>query len=252
MTKIYYLSGRGGSLRVAQGLALRLNGSAPIPMTGSHRVERSAFEPADIVGFVFPVIDFGVPVSVRQFIASIPRDALSGYAFVVAVNGGMPCATLSQCRNLLRSRAVSLGAGFSIERKKDEPAEALSARIGTIAQAVSLRSRVIERPGSLSERIVLTGAVNRLARLFVGVEDRKFRVSERCSGCGVCARVCPAGNIELRSGRPAWLRRCDQCGACVNWCPAGAISGTCLAARSRRPEPGITVADMIIDKGASK
>jgi ferredoxin len=164
----------------------------------------------------------------------------------------MPCATLSQCRNLLRSRGITLDAGFSIERKKDEAAEALPSRIESIAQAVVARSRCVERPGSLTDRIVLTGIVNPLARLFVGAEDKKFRVSGACSHCGVCARACPAGNIALDNGTPVWLHRCDQCGACVNWCPNAAISGTCLAARARRPEPGITAADMSIDKGEIK
>jgi ferredoxin len=252
MIKIYYLSGRGGSLRVAQGLASVLGAPPPVPMTGKRRVPRPAFTPADVVGFVFPAIDFGVPVSVRQFIASIPRGARPAYAFAVALNGGMPCATLPQCRNLLRSRGIALDAGFSIERKKDESAGALPARIESIAAAVGSRSRIMERPGSLTDRVVLTGIVNPLARFFVGAEDKKFRVSDACSHCGICARVCPAGNITLKGGTPTWLHRCDQCGACVNWCPNAAISGTCLAARARRPEPGVTAADMIIDKGEMK
>lgn len=49
-------------------------------------------------------------------------------------------------------------------------------------------------------------------------------MSERCSGCGICTKVCPIGNIVLEKGKAKRLSQiCDFCLACVHNCPFHAI-----------------------------
>lgn len=54
-------------------------------------------------------------------------------------------------------------------------------------------------------------------------------VKEKCTGCMLCARVCPAKAIEVveegKRKMPIFLiYRCIYCGQCVEVCPRGAIS----------------------------
>jgi MinD superfamily P-loop ATPase len=50
-------------------------------------------------------------------------------------------------------------------------------------------------------------------------------VSKRlCTGCGFCARSCPAGAIAMTDGRPQFSARCEHCSGCVNRCPQKALS----------------------------
>ena len=55
--------------------------------------------------------------------------------------------------------------------------------------------------------------------------------SEKCMGCGACAKVCPAGCIALEGGKAVRNAQagcgCHACLACMHACPAHAI--TCAA-----------------------
>ena len=42
-----------------------------------------------------------------------------------------------------------------------------------------------------------SGIVNDMFRTFY-VKDRPFRVSDKCIGCGKCAKLCPVGCIEVK------------------------------------------------------
>ncbi|RJQ67300.1 MAG: 4Fe-4S dicluster domain-containing protein [Desulfobacteraceae bacterium] len=49
---------------------------------------------------------------------------------------------------------------------------------------------------------------------------------QKCTGCGMCLRVCPHGVLAL-SGRKARImdrNGCMECGACAKNCPAMALT----------------------------
>mgnify|MGYP005758132185 FL=1 len=47
---------------------------------------------------------------------------------------------------------------------------------------------------------------------------------EKCIGCGLCAKDCPAGKLAVKEGCAVYTSECIQCGHCVAVCPKGAVS----------------------------
>jgi formate hydrogenlyase subunit 6/NADH:ubiquinone oxidoreductase subunit I/flavodoxin len=80
--------------------------------------------------------------------------------------------------------------------------------------------------------------------------DHSIRVDSRCTGCGICVRVCPAGDIELVEGRPVWLGRCEMCCACDEWCPSDAIHHWQRPDGAKYHHPSVTSKDLFVDRGS--
>jgi len=83
----------------------------------------------------------------------------------------------------------------------------------------------------------------------------------KCTGCGICAEVCPHSVLSITKGKATILERhrCMECGACAMNCPFAAIAVDkgvgCAAAiiggllRGTAPECGC---DCGIDSGKKK
>jgi ferredoxin len=239
---IYYFSGRGNSLSVAQGLAERLEGAQIMPMAAEKGIIKVN---GGLIGLVLPVIDFGLPLLVRKFINRLACTGDKPHVFAVITCGGMPGASMAELKKLLRKRGLELAAGqyivFGLERMTDED---WRSRLDAIASTVGRREGAPLPKAKFIHRL-MTGLANPLARLIIPGEDRKFKVDVGCNGCGVCRKVCPVGNIEIVSGKPVWLHHCEQCAACFSWCPEEAISGACLAARTHYRNPRVDLRAML-------
>ena len=75
--------------------------------------------------------------------------------------------------------------------------------------------------------------------------DNGFDVNEACTGCGICAKVCPSGNIKINDGKPEWHNSCENCLACYVWCPQKAICGEMVKYNPNVHHTGVKLADML-------
>jgi ferredoxin len=254
-TTIYWFSGTGNSFHVAKRIATALSAEL-VPIAAPNAVEGP---PAERVGIVCPVYGFGLPAIVMRFIEQMPVGE-STRAFCVVTCGGMAGAAIGIAERLLKARGVTLSSGFVIRMPDNyppfggAPGAEKTASINSKAEArIADIAAALEDPGAgrIERPTMITRAAGRFISYWfarsLSKTDRKFSADEKCNQCGVCARICPVGNIELVDGRPQWLGHCEQCYACFHWCPRKAVQyGKRTEQQVRYHHPGCTLDDMLV------
>jgi ferredoxin len=125
-------------------------------------------------------------------------------------------------------------------------------KVRAIAKKVLQEERDKMERGPLWQNILFS-LLYRMSLSQVHTMDKKFWADEKCNSCGICSQVCPAANIEMTMGKPAWLHRCEQCLACLQWCPEEAIQYGAKTARYQRyHHPEVILKDMLEQAEANR
>ncbi len=254
-TCLYVYTGTGNSLWVARRLAAEFKKTSiefmPYPKK-PFKVQ------AEAAGIIFPVHIWGLPGRVIQFVNHL-KVKPGTFLFAVAVNASQPAATLLQLQRLMAARGLSLSLGYSLVLPSNYipwggpgPLDAQQKRfqearkkVGTIAGAVFRQERNKMEKGPLWQNILFS-LIYKMSFQKVRTMDKKFWADEKCNSCRICSKVCPAANIEMIKGKPAWMHGCEQCFACLQWCPQEAIQYGEKTVRYRRyHHPEVTLKDIL-------
>jgi ferredoxin len=257
VTTIYYFTGTGNSLWVARKIAEGLEGARLVPIIALGRETQPA-ESARI-GFVFPVYMWGVPSPVIRLVNTLEWSNGATYVFAVAVNGGQVANALMELKGILGRKGTVLASGFEVtmpsnyipwggpcsKEKQELLFTTATEKIERIVRAVQRgQSGPIER-GAFLSRTVLT-VIHKISSPRIPSLDRNFWVQDTCAGCGLCVKICPAGNIQLSERKPVWNHKCEQCLACIQWCPHQAIQyGKRTVRYERYHHPEVVLKDML-------
>lgn len=255
--EIYYFTGTGNSYVIAKNLAAGLDAD-PVFITDA--MSRSPlFVNSDIIGLVFPVYMWGIPLIVARFISQI-RNLKGRYVFGVADCGGEPSGALNILRNTVRKVGGELAGGFKIimpnnyipfggadtEEEQAADFKNMKDRIKEISGYVQSRKKgVIETAGFFS-RLLYSGLIYHAARGMINKMDKNFLADDTCNSCGICSKICPVDNIKMTGGKPSWKGKCEQCFACLQWCPAEALQyGKSSIGRKRYHHPETSLKFML-------
>ena len=231
---IFYFTGTGNSLFTARKIAEKTKAKlVSIPQVIGERREYSD----DCIGFVYPQYANGLPKMVRSFVLANKFNA--EYFFAVDLYSFIHIGALGELAGII---PLNYGAylktpcnfTFLINPPKNPRAimEKAESRLAEIAGDILERKSMPVKPH--------TGEGN--ATKYFG--DAKFKVTDQCTKCGTCARVCPAGNIAVDDS-VVFGNACENCFACVNLCPAHAIySSRAVLRRRQYRNPVISVEEI--------
>ncbi len=247
MTELYCFSATGNSLSTARKLQKLLDGDVKI-IPCAALFGKTVRTDADAVGFVFPIFYGDMPWPVREVINHMEFEG-KPYIFAAATYGGGQGATAARLNLLLETRGQVLSLFEAIPlpgNSRIHPPEAYEKALmaqdeNCAAAAGRINARVTEDYSAAEDPGVSTvgkGAVN----------FRGMKADENCVGCGICAEICPMGNIKIINGHAEIGDSCATCLACFHWCPQEAVYMSLAEApmqrRSKYHHPEISLGDI--------
>ncbi|MBF0479815.1 MAG: EFR1 family ferrodoxin [Candidatus Omnitrophica bacterium] len=260
-TVIYYFSGTGNSLAVARDLAKQLNDSeVELINLATITIHEFKILSADRIGIVFPVYMWHMPHMVATFINKLLIDK-SKYVFAIATYDGIAGNVINQVKKQFRLRRIKLAAGFLIKMPTNYiplfnpmPVEEQQKIFADKDQKILILASYIKRNqrgrfenSSIFTNLFFSGFLGKLGYKRIPAMDRYFILNDKCNGCEVCYRICPAKNILMKNNCPQWTHKCEQCLACLQWCPEGAIEFMKLTRnRKKYHHPDIKYGDLVI------
>ena len=229
-TNIYYFSGTGNSLKIAKDLSNNLQDSNIIRICEANK-ELTSDTLSEKIGFIFPVYYRGLPHMVESFIKNLKVNPKT-YFFAIANFGSYAALTFQQIDKLLNSKGTTLSANFSIampgnmwfmyypHSKEDYTNRINDQNAKTVNIAKNIRNNI------KTEIVIVKNSISE-EKMYLdfnpNVTVKNFWADSKCTGCGICSKVCPAKNIEIINNKPLWENHCEQCLACLHWCPTEAI-----------------------------
>lgn len=228
---IYYFTGTGNSMRAAKVIAARLGDTDIISMRCDPN-EVSAID-ADIVGFVFPVYHWTMPAPAVSFVRNLAINP-KAYVFVIAMPSFICGIACEKAAALLAKKGISISYGNMVKSVANyvivyPPFPSPKFRVPRTEKKLKRIAEDIKnkktRPYPLASRFIKQRR-KRFMTPYLDLQkyaDMPFTISEACISCGLCTKVCPCANIELKDGKPVFLHHCAQCMACVTSCPHRAI-----------------------------
>lgn len=258
-TEIYYFTGTGNSLVVATLIKNALPESKLIPIASLK--DKDTETSADTIGFIFPVYCGGPPVIVHEFIKNLKISNPKAYIFTATTATSQVGGTFTIINKTLKEKSMYLTSGFNIKMPGNYTvfygavSEEKQNKFFTKAQKDITEALDIIKAKETSKMPTkpilgtLFGFIYKISAKYFHKQDKSFFADENCDGCGICAKVCPVGNIQMESNKPVWQHKCEQCFACLQWCPKCAIqAGKITKGRKRYHHPDINTQDIIGQK----
>ncbi len=245
---VYYFTGTGNSLAAARTIGESLGNCTLVPISSI------ADQPSlgqDVTGIVFPLYFCGLPEIVLRFAGQLDLD-LAEYTFAVVTRGGGPSRALRQLHQIFSEKGWMLDAGFLLNmpnnytpmhnvpspEKERKVLDQAQKKLDTICEMIRNHETRMDREPLIGRMI--GHEIYHMVIDTIHTRDRRFHLSEGCTSCGICANVCPVGNISMEGGIPVWHGNCQQCFACHHFCAEKVIQfGRRTAKRGRYHHPEI-------------
>ncbi len=252
-TTLICFSGTGNSYHIAKRLCEEL-GDCQILMI-PNLMHGDPIELTEQVGFVFPVYKGFPPNLVVHFVQEVfAKQDLSPvkYLFMVATRYLFQAYAFQAMDVVLKEAGalvsyvnhVVMPDGYiplfkaPTEKKIDTLYTKAEEQIALIAKDVQSEAIHLPFRPPLS-RLAINHLMEPIHRAFMDTA-LDFVVTDACTSCGLCYRMCPSANIDMVDGKPVFDRACTGCLGCYHRCPTQAIVFKHKVKEGRYPNPKST------------
>ena len=258
-TDVYYFSGTGNSLWVAQKISEKIEDSELISIPKAVNTKEGI--KGEIIGIVCPIYMYNIPLIVADFIRKIES---AEYIFLVYAGAGELGGGIKDLFKVFASKKLKVSSIFNVpmpsnytpygitpEDRQKKLFANIDSRVDGIVKIVKKREGFIaSSTTSFFKTHIHPGILYRMGYSRINRLDMSFTTDEKCNGCSICQKVCPVNNIVMKDNKPEWKNQCQQCYACLQWCPTESIqAGKRTVGIKRYHNPHIKVKDIISSSG---
>jgi ferredoxin len=232
---LFYFTGTGNSLYAAKSIAAATSARLiSIPQAVKNPREYAD----DVIGFVYPQYAIGLPKIVRKFVTE--NKFTADYTFAIDLYAFISAGALREMSGILHldygeylKTPNNFTVVFNPPKDAERSLEKTQARLGGIIADIQARKIKAVKPS------------NRVGNATKYFGESGFKTTEACTKCGLCARICPAGNIAIGEA-VVFGNRCETCYGCANLCPQHAIyANQAMLRRRRYRNPYVSVDEII-------
>lgn len=197
--------------------------------------EKVSLEQFDLVGIGTPILGFGIPRLVLDFLKKLDQcNELKTFVFFTCAGIGAENSYAP-----LQIKKVLSKKGFDIVYERFFPVasnwmvkfkdEAVKKLHKVTYKKVS---RTIDEIFEGKERYIHTGFVQRIifpivthfSSNFFRIVAKDLYANETCIKCGLCIKKCPTNNIHIKKDKIQFHSRCLSCMRCIYICPRKALN----------------------------
>ena len=222
---VFYFTATGNSLYVAKQLEAD-------PVSIPQVKEKAPEYNADAIGIVCPVYCGELPGIVLDFIKRAKFD--TPYLYLVLTYG----KDVSDAPEFTKAQLAALGIDvkyigtvlmvdnylpvFDMDVEKDTDKH-IEAQLEAVKADIAARKEYVPAASCRAKKLHKSAAA--MNKLMPSMNNgAALKVTDACYGCGICAKVCPTGNLKIENGKSLRISNtCLFCLACIHACPGNAI-----------------------------
>ncbi|MCK4257927.1 MAG: EFR1 family ferrodoxin [Halanaerobiales bacterium] len=245
-----YFSGTGNTHFIAKKIDERLReNSFETELAAVENFSVFNLDKYDLLIFGFPIFACDMPSFLDEYIEKLSSSKTTGVILFSTMGYFGGNALRRAMQKFVKKGFSPLGAeefklpgsdGLVIMKKDSKivkktmatnynTSEIINSSINNIVKIVEKISvEVMDKTNSVIPKMKIGGLfidwfLILMMKPFEKILSRKVWVDDKCVSCGLCEKICPAGNITIEKSKIQFGNKCYFCLKCVHQCPTEAI-----------------------------